>query len=134
MHESSPVTAAAPAPDDLFAGGPLARTRSKLWLLRGKPYVGRRALLFVLLAWLPLVVLSTLQSAEGRVFLRDLGSFARYVIAGPLLLLAEVVCLAVLATIVRRFLDLMPSPEVRTRYLETVQSVRQLLRHPLAEF
>src|SRR6185436_11356230 len=123
MHDSSPV-AAAPAPDDLFAGGPLLRLRSRLWLLRGRPYVGRRALLFVLVA---------LQSAEGRVFLRDLGSFARYAIAGPLLLLAEVSCLPVLRTIVRRFLDLTPSSEVRTPYLDAVDAVRRLLRHPLGE-
>ena len=132
MHDSSPV-AAAPAPDDLFAGGPLLRLRSRLWLLRGRPYVGRRALLFVLVAWLPLVVLAALQSAEGRVFLRDLGGFARYAIAGPLLLLAEVSCLPVLRTIVQRFLDLTPSSEVRTQYLDTVDAVRRLLRHPLAE-
>jgi hypothetical protein len=127
------VAAAAPTPDDVFAGGPLLRLRSRLWLLRGQPYVRRRALLFVLLTWLPLVVLSTVQGSEGRVFLRDIGSFARYVVAGPLLIASEVVCLAVLGSIARRLLDLMPAPESRPRYTALLGSVREVLRHPVAE-
>src|SRR5262245_52559859 len=99
MHDPHPAagapstahTGAAAAEEfALFAGGPLLRLRSKLWLLRGKPYVGRRAVLFVLVAWFPLLVLTSLYGLEGKPVLRDMGTFARYVIAGPLLLIAEV--------------------------------------------
>ena len=49
----------------LFAAGPLLRIRSSLPLLRGKPFVLRRVLLFVLLAWLPLLALASLISTRN---------------------------------------------------------------------
>ena len=139
MHETpsvdrtEPTVAGAPA-DELFHGGPLLRLRSKLPLLRGtKPYVLRRALLFVLVAWLPLLVLATLVGSEGKPLLRDLGAFARYVIAGPLLLAADAVCLAVLGHVAHRFLELLPTAKGRARYADAIASARALLRHPLAD-
>ena len=136
MHDPSatPLSpAGAPVAEALFTGGPLLRLRSRLPFLRGKPFVVRRVLLFVLVAWFPLLVLASLGGGEGRPLLRDLGAFARYVIAGPLLLAAEVACLAVLGSIARRLLDLLPTPDARLRYAQTIDSVQRLLRHPLAE-
>jgi len=117
----------------LFVNGPLLRTRSRLPMLRGKPFVLRRVLLFVLLAWMPLLVLASLYGNEGKPLLRDLGTFTRYVIAGPLLLAGETVCLAVLGEIAQRMLDLLSTHDARARFAQVTQSIQRLLSRPLAE-
>ena len=141
MYDAHPA-AADPAPAhytqavwqaaELFTGGPLRKLRSKLRLLSTRPYIGRRAVLFVLIAWLPLLMLTFAQGTPGRPFLHDIGAFARYALAAPLLLAAEAVCLTVLGRIAQRFFDLLPAPDERERYVQTIGSVRRLLGHPLA--
>jgi hypothetical protein len=140
MNHPHPAADTTPAVDRmavqahlLFGNGPLLRMRSRLPMLRGKPFVLRRVLLFVLLAWAPLLVLASLYGNEGKPLLRDLGAFTRYVIAGPLLLAGEAVCLAVLGDIAQRMLDLLPTRDARARFAQVIQSVRDLLSRPLAE-
>ena len=75
----------------LTQGGPTYRLEQRLGLIREKsPMVVRRAVLSLLLTWVPLLVLSALQKfAIGhRVpvpFLRDFAVHARFLLAVPLL-------------------------------------------------
>ncbi len=79
----------------LVAGGPTHRLQERLGLIKGEsPYLARRAALSVLLTWFPLLVLSAAQGlAIGhRVripFLYDFAAYTRFLIALPLLILAE---------------------------------------------
>lgn len=89
-HESV-TPSARPQEFSLVLGGPLYRlllkTRLAHWPV-GLLY--RRVLVIVLLAWLPMMVLSVIEaSAWGRVrvpFLLDVESYARFLVALPLLL------------------------------------------------
>lgn len=129
---ASAAGAAAPLSDvgDLFEGRPLPRLIVPP--LRRQTAVGRRAWLFVFASWLPLLVLATVQG-QGRSLLHDLGTFARYGVAGPLLLIGEAGCLAVLGTVAGRLLDLLPTADAQARYATVVGSVRRLLGHPMAD-
>src|SRR6188472_3307769 len=93
------VTDAPPgAPDGDFSlvmGGPLYQLNRSTRLLRPPVDLQRRRLIGVtLFAWLPLFVLALLEgnafSGVGLPFLRDLEIHARFLVALPLLILAEV--------------------------------------------
>jgi hypothetical protein len=79
----------------LVAGGPTHWIQEGLGLIRpGSPNLARRAVLSVLLTWVPLLVLSAAQGlAIGNKvrlpFLYDFAAYARFLIALPLLILAE---------------------------------------------
>jgi hypothetical protein len=81
----------------LTAGGPTYRLELRIGLLRANsPRIVRRAFLSILITWVPLLVLSALQgNAMGHLvpvpFLRDLAVHARFLLAVPVLLLAETV-------------------------------------------
>ena len=70
----------------------------------------RRVLLAVLLTWLPMLILSLLDGRlwagdVGLTFLKDVETQLRFLLAAPLLILAEVVAHRSLPPIVRIFLD-----------------------------
>ena len=79
----------------LTEGGPTFRLEERVGLIRANSKrILRRALLSVLLTWVPLLILSALQgNATGQLvpvpFLRDFAVHARFLLAVPLLLLAE---------------------------------------------
>lgn len=79
----------------LTAGGPTYRIERWLGLIREQsPRIAHRAILAVLITWLPLAVLSLLQGTAigNRVeipFLKDFAVHARFLLGVPLLLLAE---------------------------------------------
>jgi hypothetical protein len=81
----------------LTEGGPTYRIEKRLGLIREKsPLIVRRALLSILITWVPLLVLSVLQgTAIGhRVvvpFLRDFAVHPRFILSVPLLIVAEVI-------------------------------------------
>jgi hypothetical protein len=81
----------------LMEGGPLYRLQRRLGLIReGAPRVARRALLSIFLTWVVLLILSVITGdAFGhRVdvpFLRDFSAYTRFLVAIPMLILAEVV-------------------------------------------
>jgi hypothetical protein len=91
----------------LTKGGPYYRTLVRLRLLRPDSYsVRRRAILFVLLTWLPLLLLSAFQGlALGGAlripFLRDFPISVRFLLALPLLIAAESVVDSRVALVVR---------------------------------
>jgi hypothetical protein len=79
----------------LMEGGPLYQVEKRLGLIRqGAPLTRRRAVLAAVLTWLPLLLLSAMQGrAFGRSvpvsFIRDFGAHSRFLLAVPLLVLAE---------------------------------------------
>jgi hypothetical protein len=83
-------------PADLFAGGPPLKLQFRVRLITPDDLrVARRAVLFVLVTWVPLVVLAAVEGnllaarEGGRAFLADFGAAARYLVAGPLLIASE---------------------------------------------
>lgn len=82
------------ASDDPFGGGPLYKIQRVAGLLRvDKPNVLRRALLAVLICWLPLAVMTALPGHDSKSFWFDFGAHARYLVVVPLLIIAEGVCI-----------------------------------------
>jgi hypothetical protein len=81
----------------LMEGGPLYHLEKRVGLIREHaPLTIRRAALSVVITWLPLLILSAIQGrAAGHnvtmPFLRDFSAYTRFLLAIPLLLVAEVV-------------------------------------------
>lgn len=86
-----------PRPFLLMEGGPLYRLEQRLGLVKKyAPLTKRRALFAALLAWLPLLILSAVQGmAFGHnvpvPFLHDFSAYTRFLLALPLLLIAELI-------------------------------------------
>jgi hypothetical protein len=84
-----------PRPFLLMDGGPLFRIQKAVGLIReNAPFIKRRALLAAIFTWLPLLILSAMQGlAWGHSvpvsFLEDFSAYTRFLLAIPLLLLAE---------------------------------------------
>jgi hypothetical protein len=117
----------------LFSGGPPQRLEKWLRLRAAhRPFV-RRALITVAVGWLPLVVLTSLRgdligSDTANSFILDFGVQARFLLAAPLLVLAEAICIPQLAEIARQFVDsgLVLETE-RARYEAAVASSQRLM-------
>src|SRR5215467_2397542 len=94
--------------EPLFGPGPFPHFQRSLGLFRP---VGAnilpRALTSVVIGWLPLVLLVPATSVDRwsavLSFTTDLGTHARSLIAAPLFIICEVMCLKRLAAIVRQF-------------------------------
>ena len=84
-------------PFELMEGGPLFNLQKRVGLIKqNAPHVKRRALLAATFTWLPLLILSALRgTAFGHSvpvsFVRDFSAHTRFLLAVPLLVLAEVV-------------------------------------------
>ena len=112
----------------LVCGGPLYRLMVKLRLI--KPSVGelhRRILVMAGLAWLPLLVLSLIEGrAVGGVvlpLLSDVATYAKFLLALPMVLVAEVILHRCLADAVPQFIrrGIVP-PELAPRFDAAVAS------------
>jgi hypothetical protein len=104
------VSKAAEVDSELFDGGPTHKLLMWLgWVKRDKPSIAIRAGLVILIGWVPLAVHSAMQGVllgqDTRLFLLDIGVHARSLIAAPLFVLAESVCLPRLGAIAQYFLD-----------------------------
>jgi hypothetical protein len=124
-----------PPPDSaLFEDGAPLGLQRRLGLVNGSDLrVGLRAALVVLIGWVPLVLLAIMQSAimhtDGIVsLLWGLEAHARYLLAAPLLVLAETQCGVRLGVIIRHFVDtgVVPAHE-RERFDAAIASTRGLL-------
>jgi hypothetical protein len=126
---------------DLFENAPPIGVQRRLGLVKpGELNVGRRALLVVLIGWLPLVLLTVGQTVllggDGvHSLLVEVGVHARYLIAAPLLVIAEAQCATYLSGTVRHFLDtgLIPD-EKRGQFNTAIESTRRLLASRTVEF
>ena len=123
-----------------FEGGPPHKVETWLGLVRaGHPRFLRRALLAIAVGWCPLALLSALngdftRSDAENSFILDFGAHARFLIASPLLILAEAACIPRLAAIVRHFQDAgLIAESDRDRYQQAVTSTRQLINSTLVE-
>ena len=109
----------APTHFPLFEDGPFARLQAAVRLAGTEQRHVRRRLIFAVLAtWVPLAVLAAVQGrAIGpswrESMLLDVGMYARYLVALPLLILATPGCRRKLQAIVHHFLDaeLVKEPE-----------------------
>jgi hypothetical protein len=85
---------------ELFDGGPPSRLQRSLGLVKpNEPRTVWRVILAVLVGWVPLVVLAaaqdlTLGADRARALLLDFAVYARFLIAAPLFIIAEPVCLS----------------------------------------
>src|SRR5882724_4628671 len=103
----------------LVIGAPFYRLLIRLGLVRREaPNIVRRIFVLVLLTWVPLLILSLLQGVAygGHIvmpFLSDFSAYARFLIALPLLIVAEVVIDPRLKRVVKHFVssDLLPDEE-----------------------
>jgi hypothetical protein len=123
----------------LFGHGPFPHFRRSLGLFRpiGTDVVAR-AITSVLIGWFPLLILVLLGSLQGQgsaaSFFTDFGTHARSLIAAPLLILCEVLCLRRLAETANQFVK---SGIIEQRndpdFNALVGSTRALLNGTLAE-
>jgi hypothetical protein len=123
-----------------FESAPPHHLESLVGLMRaGHPQVVRRAILAVAVAWLPLALLTLargdfMRADHANAFILDIGCCARYLIALPLLVLAEAVCAPRLSAIARQFISAgLIADADRPAYERAVVSTGRLLRSPVAE-
>lgn len=101
--------------------------------------IGHRAFVVLLVGWVPIVMLTlaatVVQGTDGIfLLLREIGIHARYLVAAPLLVLAERECASHLTAIVRRFAESGFVPERdRARLRSSIDSTRTLLNCAGAE-
>jgi hypothetical protein len=122
---------------DPFDAGPYTRIQRSIRVIGvSAPRAGKRAALAALIAWFPLIVLSALEGVgigptpRDSMWL-DIASHARYLVAVPLLVLAESFCLPGLAGIANHLGAAgMVAETSRARYQELLDSTRRLLASP----
>lgn len=102
------MSEATEANSELFDGGPAHKLFAWVGMIKTKkPSIAQRAMLVVVIGWVPLAVLAIIHDGDGHdsmSFLLDIGVHARSLIAAPLFVLAEAVCLPRLGAIAQHFL------------------------------
>lgn len=136
------MSGAANVNDRLFDGSPLLRLERSLGLVKpGRPLVlvPRRALLAVLIGWLPLAVLAAAQllissDESAKSFFSDFAVHARFLLAVPALIFAEAECIPRLGKIVNHFAEtgLVVGPDT-ARFQAAVSSTRRLLNSAIGD-
>ena len=124
----------------LVLGGPLFQLLRRAHLSDDAlMLVRQRVVVIALLAWLPLLVLSALEGhmLGGTVaipFLLDVEAHVRFLVAMPLLIVAELVVHRRMRPVVRQFLDRNLIPEsAMVRFESTIESAFRLRNSVLAE-
>jgi hypothetical protein len=118
---------------ELFDGGPPRRLQRSLGLVKpNEPSMVWWVVFAVLVGWVPLAVLAAAQDLalgadRTRALLLDFAVYARFLIAAPLFIIAEPVCISRLGSTVRHFLDAGLVREAdRARFDAVVASTRRL--------
>jgi len=124
-----------------FECAPPYHLESSLGLIRaGHLHAVRRAILAVVIAWLPMALLTLVRGDfmrpdHANAFILDIGCYARYLIALPLLVLAEAQCAPRLTAIARQFITAgLIADADRPAYERAVASTGRLLQSRTAEF
>jgi hypothetical protein len=134
------MSSASPTERVPFERAPPYRLESWLGLIRAEePHVVGRAILAVAIAWLPLAALTLvrgdfMRGDHANAFILDIGCHARFLVALPLLVLAEALCAPRLTAIARQFsvAGLIAETD-RPAYERAVGSTGRLLRSGAAE-
>ena len=124
----------------LVLGGPLFQLLRRAHMSgAGLELVYRRILGAVMVLWLPLLILSTLEgsafsSAERVAFLRDIEIQVRFLVALPLMILAEIFVHQRLRVVARQFLDqgLIPTRAL-SQFDEAILSAMRVRNSPIVE-
>jgi hypothetical protein len=119
----------------MFDGGPPIRLQMALHLAKpGQPRIAERATLVAFLGWVPLAVFAA-QQGDASAFFSDFETYARSLIAAPLLILAERDCQARLGAVANHFREsgLVRDSDLR-RFNEAAASTRRLLDSQAVEF
>jgi hypothetical protein len=77
-------------------GGPAYRLMQRIGVIKGVPSIHRRIVIFLALTWVPLLVLSLLEGlalgpTPGQSFLLDFATYARFFVAFPMIIIAELI-------------------------------------------
>jgi hypothetical protein len=134
------MSAGDPRDFSLFVGGPLFQLLRRAHLTDDAlQMVRQRVIVISLLCWLPLLVISAfeghfLNTGAGLPFLRDVGIHVRFLVALPLLIVAELVVHQRMRLLVPQFLerDLIPK-EALTRFDTAIASAFRLRNSASAE-
>jgi hypothetical protein len=124
----------------LFENGPPLALQRRLGFVREKQLnVRRRAVGVIAIGWVPLIVLAIasdilFQTHSAPSLLHDAGFHARYLLAAPLLILAESDCGTRLSAIIMNFIDAgLVRDHQRARFEALVHSTRDLIGSRIAE-
>ena len=124
----------------LFEGGPPLGLQQRVGIVTHDRFnVGRRAVFVAVIGWIPLILLTTLQSlvlhtGDITSFLWDLSTHARYLIAAPLLILAEGEGARRLSAIAEHFVNAgLVTDRDRPRYNAAIESTRTFINSNAAE-
>jgi hypothetical protein len=113
----------------LVLGGPLYHIFKRVHLSGSAlELLIRRLLVISLLAWLPLLVLSAIErhllGSQNLTFLHDIESHVRFLVALPILILAELIVHRRLASVVSRFAERgVIAPEDRPKFSAAILAV-----------
>ena len=127
------------ASDELFETGPFPNFQRALSLFRPVGVnVRTRAIVCIAIGWFPLVVLVLLQSGGNLSFLysffTDFAVHARSLLAAPLFIICELLCLQELEKIARHFLTAgLVEGNERLRFKAYVESTRRLINSRVPE-
>jgi hypothetical protein len=124
----------------LFDGGPPLRWQKSLRLIKSptERCATKRALASIAVCWLPLAVMAPILAAFGHAtalsFYTDVEVHARFLVAVPLLILAETRAIPPLGKVVRQFLSAgLVDESDRASYNKAVNSTRRLLESRATE-
>jgi hypothetical protein len=138
----SPGTKPSPLDDDfsVVIGGPLFQALRRARLTGdGLQLVRRRIMVLAFIAWVPLLLLSAADGkAWGQVvavpFLKDIDVHARFLVALPLLIVAEIIVHQRMRPVVTQFVTLgLVPPAIRDRFDAAIHSAMRLRNSILAE-
>jgi hypothetical protein len=122
------------ADEELFDGGPPLGSLKALGIITPtKRHIGRRALVAVVVGWVPLAILAVAEEfmytdGAARSFFTDVAVHGRFLIALPLLILAEADAIGRLGEIARHFSSAGLVRDIdRERYDNVIDSTRRLL-------
>ena len=127
------------ASDGLFETGPFPHFQRALGLFRPVGVdVVTRAVVCIAIGWLPLVVLVLAQSGSNRsilyAFFTDFAVHARSLVAAPLFIISELLCLNALEKIARHFITAgLIEGDERLRFKAYADSTRRLINSRMAE-
>jgi hypothetical protein len=137
---SSQVSVEEPKDFSLVLGGPLYQLWRRLFLSGpALELLSRRMVGIPLIAWLPLLVLTAYQGlAVGHAvevpFVYDFAVHARFLVAVPILLLAEIMVHERIMRVVRQFVDTgVITPETMPGFREAIASTMRLRNSLLVE-